>query len=71
MRPVNHTAHVYGPEILERMGRAFDSAQASLPANIGDLTLLRRRLALQIIRLADQGELDPDQLCNRVLAEIS
>jgi hypothetical protein len=71
MRPINHIAHVYGPEILQRMGLAFDSAQESLPANIGDLTLLRRRLALRIIRHVDQGELDPDQLRNRALAEMS
>lgn len=69
MQPRNQSAGVYSPEILQRMGVAFDGAQESLPANVGDLTLLRRRLALRIIHHVDQGEHDPAQLCSLALAE--
>ena len=69
MQTRNQSAGVYSPEILQRMGVAFDGAQESLPANVGDLTLLRRRLALRIIHHVDQGEHDPAHLCSLALAE--
>ena len=69
MQTRSQTAGIYSPEILQRMGVAFDGAQESLPVNVGDLTLLRRRLALRIIHHVDQGEHDPAQLCSWALAE--
>jgi len=71
MQASNRIARVYSPEILQHMGRAFDGALESLPVNVGDITLLRRSLAVRIIRHVDRGEHDPAELCKRALAEVS
>jgi hypothetical protein len=45
---------------LQVMGAAFDTALLSLPPNLQDNEVARRKLALIILRHADRGEPDAD-----------
>jgi hypothetical protein len=48
--------NVYGPDTLEVMCAAFDTAVQSLPPNLQDHERARRKLALLILRHMDRGE---------------
>jgi hypothetical protein len=47
---------VYGPDTLQVMGAAFDTAVQLLPANLKGNERTRRRLALLILQHTDRGE---------------
>jgi len=61
MLPFSDGKHdVYGPDTLEVMGTAFDTAVQLLPPNLQDHERARRRLALLILRHMDRGEPEGD-----------
>ena len=52
--------NVYGPDTLEVMCAAYDTAVQLLPSNLQDHERARRRLALLILRHMDRGESERD-----------
>jgi hypothetical protein len=52
--------NVYGPDALEVMGAAYDTAVHLLPSNLQEHERARRRLALLILRHMDRGESEED-----------
>jgi hypothetical protein len=57
MLPFSDGKHdVYGPDTLEVMCAAFDTAVQLLPPNLQDHERARRKLALLILRHMDRGE---------------
>jgi hypothetical protein len=61
MLPFSDGEHnVYGPDTLEVMCAAYDTAVQLLPANLQDHERARRRLALLILRHMDRGESERD-----------
>ena len=61
MLPFSDGQHnVYGPDTLEVMCAAYDTAVQLLPANLQDHERARRRLALFILRYMDRGESEGD-----------
>jgi hypothetical protein len=55
---------VYGPDILARMGTAFDRAWIGLSGRVGDRDNARSKLARRIILHVDRGERDPDRIAD-------
>ena len=63
MLPFSDGKHdVYGPDTLEVMGTAFDTAVQLLPPNLQEHERARRKLALLILRHMDRGERDATRL---------
>ena len=62
---------VYEPQILQTMGTAFDTAWDVLPEDNKSREGARQGLALLIIRLVDEGEVDPLRLCKLALDMIT
>jgi hypothetical protein len=61
MLPFSDGKHnVYGPDTLEVMCAAYDTAVQLLPSNLQDHERARRRLALLILRHMDRGESERD-----------
>ena len=61
MLPFSDGEHnVYGPDTLEVMCAAYDTAVQLLPPNLQDRERARRRLALLILRHMDRGESERD-----------
>jgi hypothetical protein len=61
MLPFSDGQHnVYGPDTLEVMCAAYDTAVQLLPPNLQDHERARRRLALLILRHMDRGEPEGD-----------
>jgi hypothetical protein len=61
MLPFSDGEHnVYGPDTLEVMCAAYDTAVQLLPPNLQDHERARRRLALLILRHMDRGESERD-----------
>jgi hypothetical protein len=57
MLPFSDGKHdVYGPDTLEVMGAAFDTAVHLLPPNLKEHERARRRLARLILQRMDRGE---------------
>jgi len=54
--------HLYDPNLLKAMGRAFDAALEALAHESRGEARIRRELALLILYLADRGETEPMRL---------
>ena len=67
MIPLIGSRCVYNPEVLIIMTNAFDRACDFLAAEFRDSDRMRRKLALHIIRQADDGESDPARLADSAL----
>jgi hypothetical protein len=69
--PARIYSGVYGPELVETMGRAFDTAWADFmpkPANLG---LARSLMATAIIEAVELGTRDHENLVRRAIAALS
>jgi hypothetical protein len=62
--------HLFEPETVRVMRRAFDNACTTLKlTSMGDR--LRERLAIKIVELAAEGEDDANRLASRAIAEFT
>ena len=59
-----------GPEEVERMVIAYEKALSVLALKRGD-DPANRLVAEKIIKVAQMGERDPEQICRRAIAELS
>jgi hypothetical protein len=57
----------FDPETRRVIGVAFEMTRAAL--QLGDQTDLNERIAKRIVELANTNGLNPDRLCESVLAE--
>jgi hypothetical protein len=57
----------FDPETRRVIGVAFEMTRAAL--QLGDQTDLNERIAKRIVELANTSGLNPDRLCESVLAE--
>jgi hypothetical protein len=60
---------VFGPDDTRAMGAAFEKACQTFRGG-GQPDIAKEIIAKRIIALAQEGELDPDRLCERTLAAI-
>jgi hypothetical protein len=67
MTPSSGIRPVYDPNTLRIMTNAFDRACNFLPVEFRNSDRMRRKLALQIIRLFDDGESDPTRLADSAI----
>jgi len=59
---------VFGPDLLQALGDAFDATCAALTAR-GNVPFVREVIAQRIIGLARRGERDPERLCHLLIGE--
>ena len=59
----------FDPETTRVMGVAYEIVWAALELEAHN-TVAREAVARRIIALAEQGERDPEHLCDRVLADL-
>ncbi len=60
---------VFGPDDSRAMGAAFEKACQTLRGG-GQPDIAKESIAKRIIALAQEGERDPDRLCEHTLAAI-
>jgi len=71
MNSTDGRSRVYGPEALNTMGWAFDKAFEGLSQESKRQPNMRRNLAVCIIRLFDEGEVNPLCLSRMALAVVT
>jgi hypothetical protein len=60
----------FGPEEVERMFIAYEKALSALALKSGD-DPANHLVTEKIIKVAQTGERDPEQICRRAVAELS
>ena len=69
--PFVRRRNVFEPDVTLAMGDAYDKAIATIPTEAQSLFVVRQLIAKRIIRMAQKGVVDRDQLCVWALSRVA
>jgi len=69
--PFIRRCNVYEPDVTLAMGDAYDKAMATISTEAQSQFVVRELIARRIIRMAQKGVVDRDQLCVWALSRVA